>query len=59
MTTLCTQCHARPTFDGVCCLHCVMVKEREAYFAELRHEMEDQSDLMLGARGTFAIADLR
>jgi hypothetical protein len=36
-----------------------MVKEREAYFAELLHELEDQSDLMLGARGTFAFADLR
>ena len=59
MVKLCSQCHARPGLDGACCLHCVMVKEREAYFAELLHELEDQSDLMLGARGTFAFSDLR
>ena len=59
MTTLCTQCHSRPAVEGACCLHCVMVKEREAYVAELLHELEDQSDLMLGARGTFAFAALR
>ena len=59
MPTLCTQCHARPAFDGACCLHCIMLKERDAYLAELRHELDDQSDLMLGARGTLAFADLR
>jgi len=36
-----------------------MVRERDAYLAELRHEWDDQSDLMLGARGTLAFAHSR
>jgi hypothetical protein len=59
MPTLCAQCKTRTAVDGGCCLHCVMMRERDAYFAELRHELDDQSDLMLGARGTLAFADLR
>ena len=59
MLTLCVQCHTRTAVDGPCCLHCAMVRERDAYLAELRHEWDDQSDLMLGARGTHAFADSR
>jgi hypothetical protein len=56
MLSLCTQCQTRMAVDGTCCMHCVMVRERDAYLAELRYEWDDQSDLMLGARGTLAFA---